>query len=118
MPPTRGKGAETERSAARILRKVEIMTSNQTNNLAALLRNQFSALRLVGAPLQLDEDRQRRMLLVPEQDWSGWSNFLRDGPLPSNPSAPTMLRRLGAATYRLAALAGRRAVAGEASWTS
>jgi hypothetical protein len=88
------------------------MIGNRTNTLAELLRDQFSTLRQVGAPLQLDEDRQRRVLLVPVKDWSGWSHFLRDGPLPSHPSAPTMLRRLGAATYRLAALAGRRAVAG------
>ena len=94
------------------------MISNQTNNLASLLRNQFSTLRLAGVPLNLNEDRQRRVLLVPERDWSDWANFLRDGPLPSRPSAPTMLRRLGAATYRLAALAGRRAVAGQAPWTS
>jgi hypothetical protein len=94
------------------------MTDKKNANLASLLRNQFGALRMVGAPLDLNEDRQRRVLLVPERDWGDWSNFLRDGPLPSHPSASTMLRRLGAATYRLAALAGRRAGAGEASWTS
>ena len=80
------------------------MIGTEPNTLALLLRNQFSTLRSVGVSLALDEDRQRRMLLVPEREWSAWSNFLRDGPLPAHPSAPTMLRRLGAATYRLAAL--------------
>lgn len=86
------------------------MVGYQANNVASLLRDQFSILRLVGGSLNLDEERQRRVLLVPEREWSDWAIFLRDGPLPSRPNAPTMLRRLGAATYRLAALAGRRVV--------
>ena len=88
------------------------------NNLASLLRSQFNTLSLAGAPLNMDEDRQRRMLLVPERDWNDWANFLRDGPLPSRPSAPTMLRRLGAATYRVATLAARQPTAEQTQWAT
>ena len=89
-----------------------------TNNLASLLRTQFSALSQAGAPLNMDEDRQRRVLLVPERDWGDWSNFLRDGPLPPFPNAPTMLRRLGAATYRVASIVARQATAESVQWAA
>jgi hypothetical protein len=79
---------------------------------ASLLRDQFRQLRIVGAQVNLDEERQRRLLFVSEQDWLDWSVFLRDGPLPARPDAPVMLRRLGAATYRLATLADRQITAG------
>ena len=96
---------------------VGIMVSTREVSMASLLRDQFRALQLVGVPLNLDEDRQRRVLLVPERDWLGWSRFQQDGPMPAHPSAALMLRRLGAATYRLASLAGRRALAGQGPWT-
>lgn len=79
---------------------------------ASLLRDQFRQLHLVGMQVKLDEERQRRLLLVSESDWPEWSRFLRDGPLPAQPEAPVMLRRLGAATYRVATLADRQASAG------
>ena len=94
------------------------MIDNRTNILASLLRSQFDTLSLVGAPLAMNEDRQRRMLLVPEGDWSGWSDFLRDGPLPSFPSAPTMLRRLAAANYRVASVAARHAITEQVPWAA
>ena len=77
----------------------------------SLLRNQFRELHIVGAQVNLDEERQRRLLLVSAQDWPDWSVFLRDGPLPMRPDAPVMLRRVGAATYRLASLADRQTAA-------
>ncbi len=79
---------------------------------ASLLRDQFRQLHIVGTQVNLDEERQRRLLLVSQQDWPDWSMFLRDGPLPARPEAPVMLRRLGATTYRLAALADRQAAVG------
>ncbi len=78
---------------------------------ALLLRNQFRELHNVGAQVNLDEERQRRLLLVSPQDWPDWSVFLRDGPLPARPDVPVMLRRVGAATYRLASLAERQTAA-------
>jgi len=78
---------------------------------ALLLRNQFHQLHIVGTQINLDEERQRRLLLIPEADWRDWSKFLRNGPLPARPDVPVMLRRLGAATYRLATLADRQTTA-------
>ena len=74
----------------------------------SLLRDQFDVLRNVGENVRLDAERQRRVLLLSPDDWSQWESFLHDGPLPPRPPAPVMLRRLGAANYRLAALADRR----------
>jgi len=79
---------------------------------AALLRDQFRTLRTVTTRMNLDEQRQRRLLLISRQDWPHWSTFLQDGPLPPRPEAPVMLLRLGAATFRLAALADRQSRAG------
>jgi hypothetical protein len=89
-----------------------MMRTANRSSAALLLRDQFRALRSVGTQVNLDEDRQRRLLLISETDWPDWSVFLRDGPLPERPEAPLMLRRLGAATYRLAALADRQVMAG------
>jgi hypothetical protein len=87
------------------------MRATEQSTAASLLRDQFHHLRIVGNQVNLDEERQRRLLLISETDWPDWSGFLRDGPLPARPEAPLMLRRVGAATYRLAALADRRAMA-------
>jgi hypothetical protein len=89
-----------------------IMVASRQRTAASLLRDQFRQLHIVGTQINLDEERQRRLLLVSKQDWRAWSIFLRDGPLPAQPEAPVMLRRLGAATYRLATLADRQASAG------
>jgi hypothetical protein len=76
---------------------------------AAILRVQFQALRAIGQQLSLDDDRQRRVLLIDRRDWPHWSVFLRNGPMPAQPAVPAMLQRLAAATFRLAALAERQA---------
>jgi hypothetical protein len=89
-----------------------IMQAANQSSAASLLRDQFRELHIIGTQVNLDEDRQRRLLLVSEKDWPDWSVFLRDGPLPARPETPVMLRRLGAATYRLATLADRQAMAG------
>jgi hypothetical protein len=72
---------------------------------ALLLRSHFRVFRDVGKHVRLDEDRERRLLLLSSDDWSRWSDFSLDGPLPAAPPVSVMLRRLGTATYRLAALA-------------
>ena len=58
--------------------------------------------------MQLSDDEQRRVLLLSEQEWSDWSEFLQDGPLPVQPQLPVMLRRLGTASHRLVVMADRR----------
>jgi len=76
-----------------------------TDNLA---RNQFQVFSQIGAEMRLTSDEQRRVLLLSEQEWHDWSDFVQDGPLPAQPQLPVMLRRLGCASHRLAVLADRR----------
>jgi hypothetical protein len=76
----------------------------------AMLRNEFRALRSVIEPLNMSQERQRRVLLLDQADWARWTTFLEDGPLPREPAVPVMLRRLAAATFRLAAVADRQAL--------
>jgi hypothetical protein len=89
-----------------------IMEAPRQSPAELLVRNEFRQLHIVATQVNLDEDRQRRLLLVSKTDWPDWSVFLRNGPLPAQPEVPVMLRRLGAATYRLAALAERQTVGG------
>jgi hypothetical protein len=73
-----------------------------------LARSQFEVFSQIGDQMQLSDDEQRRVLLLSEQEWSDWSEFLQDGPLPVQPQLPVMLRRLGSASHRLAVMADRR----------
>ena len=77
----------------------------------ALLRGHLRAFRDVGKHIRLDEERERRVLLLSADEWSRWSDFSVDGPVPINPPVSVMLRRLGAATYRLVTLSDQRAAA-------
>jgi hypothetical protein len=83
---------------------LQSMTWFATDNLA---RSQFEVFSEVGAQLHLTKDEQRRVLLLSEQEWSEWSDFRQDGPLPAQPQLPVMLRRLGSASHRLAVMADR-----------
>lgn len=72
-----------------------------------LTRSQFQMFNELGEQMQLSEADQRRTLLLSEREWSEWSDFCQDGPLPAQPQLPVMLRRLGRATHRLAVIADR-----------
>lgn len=85
------------------------MNAFQQSPAATLLRSQFKALESVGEQLALDEERRRRILLIDQQAWPQWARFLRNGPLPTQPAVPVMLRRVAAATFRLATVAERQA---------
>jgi len=73
-----------------------------------LARSQFQVFSEIGEQMRLSENDRRRVLLLSEQEWSEWSDFLGDGPMPAQPQLPEMLRRLGSASHRLAVLADRR----------
>jgi hypothetical protein len=90
-----------ERGAAML----QSMSWCATDNLA---RSQFQVFSQIGEEMRLSEDDQRRVLLLSEQEWSDWSDFLQDGPLPAQPQLPVMLRRLGTASHRLAVIADRQ----------
>ncbi len=78
-------------------------------DVASVLRDQFVAFDAVGSAVRLNPDRQRRVLLLGQNDWPDWSHFKDGGPLPAQPMPPIMLQRLASATYRLACLVDRRA---------
>lgn len=73
-----------------------------------LARSQFRIYRELGESMQIDEQDCRRVLLLGQQEWSDWADFLNAGPLPAEPPLPVMLQRLGRATHRLAVLAERQ----------
>jgi hypothetical protein len=85
-----------------------VVKPGQDAHFEKLLRGQLQVFRDAGRDIRLDADRERRMLLLSDADWSRWAAFSSFGPLPADPPVPVMLRRLGAASYRLAALADRR----------
>jgi hypothetical protein len=73
-----------------------------------IAREQFQVFSQLGEQMQLSEDDQRRVLLLSDTQWSNWTDFRQEGPLPAEPQLPVMLRRLGTASHRLAVLAARR----------
>jgi hypothetical protein len=81
---------------------LQSMTWCATDNLA---RSQFQVFSQIGEQMQLSEEARRSALLLSEQEWSDWADFLQDGPLPAQPQLPEMLLRLGNASYRLAVMA-------------
>lgn len=76
-----------------------------TDNLA---RSQFQIYRELGDMMGIGEEDRRRVLLLDQQAWTHWAEFLEEGPLPAEPPLPVMLQRLGRATHRLAVLAERQ----------
>jgi hypothetical protein len=87
---------------------LQSLTWCATDNLA---RSQFQVFSQLGEQMQLSDGDRRQALLLSEQEWSDWSEFLQDGPLPTQPQLPVMLRRLGSASYRLAVIAESRGIA-------
>jgi hypothetical protein len=90
---------------------LQSMTWFATDKLA---RNQFQVFSQLGEHMQLSDDDQRRVLLLSEPEWTDWSEFMQDGPLPAQPQLPVMLRRLGSASHRLAVMADTLGIAAEA----
>lgn len=75
----------------------------------AIARDQIRIFDDYGDRIALSEDERRRLLLLSEPEWSAWNRVPRGGDVPSEPPLPVMLRRLGAASHRLAVLAERAA---------
>ena len=86
---------------------LQSLTWCATDNLA---RSQFQMFSQLGEQMQLSNADQRRVLRLSEKEWSDWSDFLQDGPLPARPQLPVMLRRLGSASHRLAVMAEGRGI--------
>ena len=73
-----------------------------------IARDQFQVFSELGEQIELSDEAQRRVLSLSDQEWSDWTDFCRDGPLPAAPQLPVMLRRLGRASHRLAVLVERK----------
>lgn len=74
----------------------------------AFTRRQFDAFNEVGRAVRISNDDRRRLLLMSPQEWSAWQAFVADdGAVPAQPAIPVVLRRLAAASYRLAVRADR-----------
>ena len=72
-----------------------------------LARNQFTLFDRQSSAITISDADRRRLLLLSEQEWSAWERIRHGGPVPLQPQLPVMLRRLGAASHRLARLAER-----------
>jgi hypothetical protein len=66
-----------------------------------LTRAQMAMFHALGDQIQLSEEDRRRALNLDDRTWRAWVNFLADGPLPAEPAAQEMLRRLGKAAFDL-----------------
>ncbi len=73
-----------------------------------LIREQLRVFSQIGEQMQLREEDRRRELLLSEQEWADWVEFLEYGPLPARPQVPEMLCRIGEASHRLAVIAERQ----------
>jgi hypothetical protein len=58
--------------------------------------------------INLTPEERRRALVLSNRDWRAWDDFLADGPLPSWPPLPDMLRRLGSAVFNLSIVTDSR----------
>ncbi len=66
-----------------------------------LTRAQLAMFHALGDQIQLSGEDRRRALDLDDRSWRAWVNFLADGPLPAEPAAQEMLRRLGKAAFNL-----------------
>ena len=66
-----------------------------------LTRAQLAMFHALGDQIHLSEEDRRRALSLDDRTWMAWVNFLADGPLPAEPAAQEMLRRLGEAAFKL-----------------
>jgi hypothetical protein len=76
---------------------------------ADLLRAQFSMFHAQGDQIDLTDDDRRCALDLDDRTWMGWTDFMRDGPIPAEPIVSEMLRRLGETAYYLSVIAERTA---------
>jgi hypothetical protein len=74
-----------------------------------LMRAQLMMFQSLGDRISLSQDDRRRALNLDDRMWMAWTDFLSDGPLPTEPRVPDMLRRLGNAAFHMMVVAEGRA---------
>jgi len=72
-----------------------------------LARTHFSMFDRLGNEITVADEDRRKILLLSAHEWSAWSRMRNGGPVPNEPELPVTLRRLSAATHRLARVAER-----------
>ncbi len=72
-----------------------------------VLRAELKMARALGEQLNMTGDNWCRALHLTDRQWLAWTDFLAEGPLPAQPSAPEMLRRLGEVAFNLSQRAER-----------
>ena len=72
-----------------------------------LARTHFTMFDCIGNEITVADEDRRKILLLSAHEWSAWSRMRNGGPVPTEPELPLMLRRLSAATHRLARVAER-----------
>jgi len=78
----------------------------------AVARNEFRVFDLIANEIALADEDRRRVLRLSTQQWLAWSRLRNAGTVPQEPVLPVMLRRLAAASYRLAVATERMGEAG------
>ena len=73
-----------------------------------LVRSQLRIYSELGDAMRIAAEERRQALLLDQQEWSHWAEFMNEGELPATPPLPEMLQRLGMASYRLAVMAEQR----------
>jgi hypothetical protein len=66
-----------------------------------IARTQLALFHDLSDGIDLPPEERRRALDLSDRDWRAWGDFLADGPLPSWPPLPDMLRRLGHVVFSL-----------------
>lgn len=87
------------------------MAQSKPPNLDEIAREQFRMFVGIGNRIALTDEQRRRLLLLSNEEWLVWSRVPHGGELPRHPEVAVILRRLGAAAYRLAMVAERRGAA-------
>jgi hypothetical protein len=83
----------------------------------AIARDQFRVFDRIGNEITLGDEARQRMLRLSARQWLAWARLRNGGPVPNEPVLPVMLRRLGAASYRLAVAPERIGEAGSTQAT-
>jgi hypothetical protein len=71
-----------------------------------LIRAQLALFHALSDQIGMTQEDRRRALNLDDGRWAAWRLVLVDGPLPSEPSLPDMLRRLAETVFTLSTVDG------------
>lgn len=82
--------------------EARMQMSPRWNGTVDVVRGQFRMLTEIADSIRLSTDDTRRALSLSEAEWSGWAEFMRNGPMPAWPRLPDILHRIGTASFNMA----------------